>query len=131
MSDAERVKGSVVDYLNGGVVMSGAFRSPAVAPIVCQPWCRQGDGHPDERVREDQWCSGVEHQVPLSAEPTSLLSDGSTEQPHLSTYLVRQANDTGARVFIGYGEGSGKSATLEEARRFALEILARVDGDEV
>jgi len=34
-------------------------------------------------------------------------------------------------VFISNGEGSGKSATLEEARRFALEILARVDGHEI
>jgi hypothetical protein len=111
--------------------MSGAFRSPAVDPIVCQPWCRHGDGHPERRVREDQWCSGIEHRVLLSTEPTNLRGDGCPEQPHLTTYLVRQANDTGARVFIGHGEGSGKSATLEEARRFALEILARVDGDEV
>jgi hypothetical protein len=113
--------------------MSSAFSLQAVEPISCQPWCRQGDGHPDERVREDQWCLGVEHRVLLSTEPTELQSDGSTEQQHLTTYLLRQANDTGARVFIGHGhgEGSGKSATLEEARRFALEILARVDGDEV
>jgi hypothetical protein len=111
--------------------MSDALPSPAVEPIICQPWCRHGDGHPDERVREDQWCLGVEHKVPLSTEPNELQSDGSTEQQHLTTYLLRQANDTGARVFIGHGEGSGKSATLEEARRFALEILARVDGHEV
>jgi hypothetical protein len=111
--------------------MSSVFPSPPAEPIICQPWCRQGDGHPDERVREDQWCLGVEHRVLLSSEPTELASDGRAEQQHLTTYLLRQANDTGARVFIGHGKGSGKSATLEEARRFALEILARVDGDEV
>jgi len=111
--------------------MSDTLPSPAVEPIVCQPWCRHGDGHPDERVREDQWCLGLEHKVLLSTEPDELQSDGSTGPQHLTTYLLRQANDSGARVFIGNGEGSGKSATLEEARRFALEILARVDGHEI
>lgn len=111
--------------------MSSPVPSPAVEPITCQPWCRQGDGHPDERVHEDQWCLGVEHRVLLSTEPTELLSEGRMEQQHLTTYLLRQANDTRPRVFIGHGEGSGKSATLEEARRFALELLAQVDGQEV
>lgn len=111
--------------------MSGALPSPAVERIICQPWCQHGDGHPDERAREDQWCLGGEHRVPLSTEPTEVLSDGSAEQQHLTTYLLRQANDTGPRVFIGHGKGSGKSATLEEARRFALEILTRVDGHDV
>ena len=111
--------------------MSGPLPPPAVAPINCQPWCGVGDGHPDERTREDQWCFGVEHRVDLSAEATEPLSDGNTQQQYLNTYLLRQANDTAPRVFVGHGERSGKLATLEEARRFALEILTRVDGLEV
>jgi hypothetical protein len=111
--------------------MSSHLPSPSVEPIVCQPWCRDGDGHPDERMREDQWCLGVEHSVHLSTEPTEFLSDGNTRQPYLNAHLLRQANDTAPRVFIGHGGSSGKSATLEEARRFALEILARVDGHAV
>ena len=98
------------------------------APLACQPWCRDGDGHPDERAREEQWCFGIEHRVYLSTEPTEFLSDGNTRQPYLNTYLLRQADDTASRVFIGHGGSSGKSATLEEARRFALEILTLVDG---
>ena len=46
----------------------------------------------------------------------------------LNTFLLRQADDTAPRVFIGSNEGSGKSATFDEARQFALEILARTDG---
>jgi hypothetical protein len=111
--------------------MSGPLPPPAVAPINCQPWCAVGDGHPDERTREDQWCLGVEHRVDLSAEATEPLSDGNTQQQYLNTYLLRQANDTAPRVFVGHGGRSGKVATLEEARRFALEILTRVDGFEV
>jgi hypothetical protein len=42
-----------------------------------------------------------------------------------------QADDSAPRVFIGHDDGFGRSATLEEARRFAKQILARVDGHEV
>ena len=111
--------------------MNAALPLPAVELITCQPWCEHGDGHPNQRLREDQWCFGVEHRVHLSTEPKMLMADGSTEQQHLNTYLLRQADDTAPRVFIGHDDGFGKSATLDEARRFALEILARVDGHEV
>jgi hypothetical protein len=111
--------------------LSSPLPSPVVEPITCQPWCEHGDGHPNHRLREDQCCSGVEHRVHLSTEPTMLMSDGSTQQQHLNTHLLRQADDAAPRVFIGHDDGYGKSATLDEARRFALEILARVAGHEV
>jgi hypothetical protein len=38
------------------------------------------------------------------------------------------ADDKAPRVFIGYNEAPGRSATMDEARRFALEILAVADG---
>jgi hypothetical protein len=79
-------------------------------------------------LREDQCCFGLEHRVPLSSEPTELIGNGSTQQQYLNTYLMRLADDTASRVFIGYNEAPGRSATLEEARRFALAILALVDG---
>jgi hypothetical protein len=41
---------------------------------------------------------------------------------------LRQADDAAPRVFIANCGRSGKSATLEEARQFALEILTLVDG---
>jgi hypothetical protein len=71
---------------------------------------------------------GIEHRAHLSTEPTEFLSDGNLRQPYLNTYLLRQADDTAPRVFIGHGGRLGKSATLEEARKFALEILSLVDG---
>ena len=39
---------------------------------------------------------------------------------------MRLADDAGPRVFIGYNEAPGRPATLDEARRFAHEILALV-----
>jgi hypothetical protein len=103
---------------------------PSPAPITCQPWCEANDGHPNQRLREDQCCLGLEHRVPLSEVPSELIGNGSTQQQYLSTYLMRPADDTASRVFIGYNEAPGRAASLGEARRFALEILALVDGIE-
>jgi len=79
-------------------------------------------------LREDQCCFGPEHRVPLSREPDELFGEASTEQQYLNTYLMRLADDSAPRVFIGYNEAPGRPATMDEARRFALEILALVDG---
>jgi hypothetical protein len=101
---------------------------PSPDPITCQSWCQANNGHPNARLREDQCCFSRQHRVPLSNEPTRLIGNGGTEQQYLNTYLVRPADDTESRVFIGYNEVPGRSATLDEARRFALKILALVDG---
>lgn len=115
--------------------------SPTVEPIFWRHGWEKFGGTPDgspieagERPlhREDPPRFGVEHRVELSTEPTMIMGDGSTEQQYLNTYLMRVAdNDTPARVFIGYNEAHGRPATLEEARRFALEILALVDRHEL
>ena len=78
------------------------------------------------RLREDQCCLGLEHRVALSHEPTELFGEGSTEQQYLNTYLMRLADDKEPRVFIGYNEAPGRPATVNEARRFAQEILALI-----
>ena len=113
--------------------------SPAVEPITWhRGWAKIGSpagghptkagGHRTDLYREDQPRFGVEHRVHLSSESPMLMSDGSTEQQYLNTYLMRLADDTAPRVFIGYNEAPGRPATLDEAWRFALEILALVDG---
>jgi hypothetical protein len=107
---------------------AGPLASPA--PITCQPWCEANDGHPNQRLREDQCCFGPEYRVPLSHEPNVLVGEASTEQQYLSTYLLRAPDDSASRVFIGYNEAPGRGATLEEARQFAQAILRLVDGVE-
>jgi hypothetical protein len=104
---------------------------PSPAPITCQSWCEANNGHPHQRFRADQCCFGLEYRVSLSNEPTELIGDGSSQQQYLRTYLVRLADDTASRVFIGYNEVPGRSATLDEARSYALQILALVDSIEV
>ncbi len=101
-----------------------AHAMPSPDPIRCQPWCEANNGHPNQRLREDQCCFGVEHRVPLSQEPAEHIGNGSSQQQYLTTYLMRLADDTASRVFIGYNEVPGRAATVDEARRFAMAILA-------
>ncbi|MDQ1538623.1 MAG: hypothetical protein QOE58_3016 [Actinomycetota bacterium] len=91
-------------------------------------WCESGDGHPNQFARDDQSCLGEQHQVTLSTEPTKQMADGTTRPAYATTYLTQQPDHQAPRVFIGNNEADGASATLEEARRFALEILTLVDG---
>ena len=37
----------------------------ACGPINCAPFCIDGDGHPDEGWREDQWCHGAALSISL------------------------------------------------------------------
>jgi hypothetical protein len=81
---------------------------------------------PADLSGEDQSRSRVERRVELSTEPTVLKGDGGRERQYLTASLEQRADDAVPRVFIGHNEGGCKAATLEEARRFAREILALV-----
>ena len=35
-------------------------------PITCTPWCMDGDGHPNEVFRADQWCRTEEQATMLT-----------------------------------------------------------------
>jgi hypothetical protein len=110
--------------LKTAIAATGSSTAP---PVQCQPWCLAGDGHPNEWDRLDQSCWGAEHTVQLSTEPKIHLVVGGRKQQYLSAYLEKAAEDSApSRVFIGHN-GKGKTATLDEAKRFALEILALVD----
>jgi hypothetical protein len=116
------------DAESSEAVSTQAESSEAVELVTCTSWCESGDGHPNQFAREDQSCLGVQHQVTLSTEPTQHLAGGSTRPAYATTYLTQQPDQQVPRVFIGNNEDDGASATLEEARRFALEILTLVDG---
>jgi hypothetical protein len=56
------------------------------------------------------------------------MHDGSREQQYLSVSLEQQADDTAPRVVIGHNGVRATTATVNEARRFALDILGLVNG---
>jgi len=125
LADRQRMEN---DHDGSDSMIARTSPSFSLEPIACEPWCETSDGHPNQRLREDQCCFGLEHRVPLSHEPDELFGEASTQQQYLNTYLMRLADDTAPRVFIGYNEAPGRPATVDEARRFAHEILALVDG---
>jgi hypothetical protein len=49
---------------------------PKMPPIVCTPWCDEGDGHTNQFMREDQTCWGPAAYVDLSLEPVEHDSYG-------------------------------------------------------
>ncbi len=111
-----------------------SIHSPAVAPVIFhRGWgrlCWEPDGHSTGLESEGRGFE-VEHRVTLSTQPTKLMSDGSTQQQYLTASLERRTDGTALRVFIGQNDDTGLEATLGEARRFALDILALVDGPKV
>lgn len=117
-------------------------RSPGVEPVTWhRGWQKVGSptdepptkagGHLAELSRDDQSRSAVAHRVELSAEPTMLMGDGSREQQYLFASREQRDDDNAPVVFIGHNEDRGLAATVDEARRFALEILSLVDEHEI
>jgi len=76
---------------------------------------------------QEQYHLGVEHQVILSTMPMVVMDDGSTSQQCLTASLEERTGPAGTRVVIRQNNGSGMAATPDEAKRFALSILALVD----
>jgi len=82
---------------------------------------------PAQSSRQEQYHFGVEHQVILSTMPMVVMGDGSANRQRLTASLEGRTGPTGPRVLISQNDGSGVAATLDEAKRFALGILALVD----
>jgi hypothetical protein len=39
-----------------------------LTPVQCEPWCTDGDGHPNTLGRRDQTCCGPEHYIEARVE---------------------------------------------------------------
>lgn len=102
--------------------------NPAARTSERQPATGQ---HPAGPYPERQARFGVEHRVRLSTEPPVLMADGSREEQYLTSSLEQQGEEAVPRVIIGHNMSAGVAATLNEARRFALDILALVEQQDV
>jgi hypothetical protein len=90
------------------------MNSTTLSPVVCAPWCEDGNGHPDESMREDQTCSGPFRIVEHTSE-----SDGTPQE--LGVY---QCQEPGGPVHVRLVRNGapGLALTLAEARQFRDEL---------
>ncbi len=99
----------------------------AVDPIVCQPWCREGDGHRDALFASDQHCWSNDRVIALTVnEP---IDGGPTfwrESPDPIAYamvFLDNAPGESTSVCVGYGDRFAIKFTPAEARQLAAALL--------
>lgn len=102
-------------------------------PIVCAPWCSDGDGHPNQTGRDDQVCWGHEgRKVDLSIEDVYVEKQGDPKDPEYAidtprlTPMPYRGFNQNAVVYLhlwlpGFRDGIDLSAKLTgaEARQLA------------
>ena len=109
---------------------SGAQQSriaPAtLPPVTGAPWCTDGEGHRDELMWEDQYCSSDEVRVEVSAMPVVETARG-LDQSHLLVGLTTGAPGTPARVTLNTDnlhQTHDINLTFLEATQLAFSVLA-------
>ena len=85
-------------------------RLPRLAPVTCLPWCRHGDGHPDEWHPLDQRCD--------SDNPGLNPADDVNVGAYAS--YTHAAGERTAQVVVYVETLRGCSAYLTRAQAFAL-----------
>ena len=105
-------------------------------PVECQPWCDQGDGHPDQCFTSDQACWSPSDYVALSLERMHVERAG--EFPQQIGAMARSRPGEPGHVYVHLYDiqlhGSvpfpykfldhGLSLTVEEAERLAAILTA-------
>lgn len=103
------------------------YADEAVTPIVCQPWCREGDGHPDALFAADQHCWSEDRTIALTVnEPIDggPLSWRRTSDP-VAYAIVFLDNPPGesTSVCLGYADRFAIKFTPTETRALAAALL--------
>lgn len=99
--------------------------TPADGPVVCEPWCAEGDGHRGP-FREDQVCWSASIRIDLSLEPLLPDLDGCWAS-NAEVYRLRHT-DGQAQINIGMnGEYDirmtpGEAAALRDALSAVLAL---------
>jgi hypothetical protein len=95
-------------------------------PVTCAPWCTDGEGHRDELMWEDQYCSSDEVRVEVSAMPVVETARG-LDRSHLLVGLTTGAPGTPARLTLNTDnlhQTHDINLTFLEATHLAFSVLA-------
>ena len=88
-------------------------------PVVCEPWCRDGNGHTDAHFVEDQWCSSEsEARVPLTREKLVQIDEGEWALDDMRVSAMREFE---GRPFVALARGEALAvANLTPAEAIEL-----------
>jgi hypothetical protein len=98
---------------------------PTVTPVECEPWCRDGDGHPKEAGLEDQVCWSPS----VAVCPATPILDGSYER--IEVFARKDPGRRTSIVLWAMQHDAEISLTVHEARQFVecfTDILRLVEG---
>lgn len=103
----------------------------AVRPIVCQPWCREGDGHQDALFASDQHCWSEDRTIaltmnePIDGGPKS-WRERSDPTAYVMVFLDNSPGDS-TTVCVGYLDRFAIKFTPTEARLLAAALHEMAD----
>jgi len=99
----------------------------AVEPIVCQPWCREGDGHPDALFAADQHCWSEDRVIALTVnEPLDggpAWWRGTSDPDAYAMVFLDRAPGESTSVCVGYADRFVIRFTPTEARLLAAALV--------
>ena len=109
--------------------MSTTTEPTTLPPITCQSWCEDGDGHPHEVFRMDQWCRSEEAATLLVRDYRH--RDGTIEVDTVAVSTVLFPGRT-AEVAIRHTAPDDEAfMSPAEARAIAAALIAAADVAEV
>jgi len=99
----------------------------SLPPVVCAPWCVDGDGHTDARFPEDQVCRGETVEVELSHRPLVQVDEDTWARETVHLYLLSHPGALRTTVEMYRGElGETVSFAVDEAEALGQALLQAV-----
>jgi hypothetical protein len=99
-------------------------------PVECKPWCVEGDGHPNEQLRADQFCISQAREVVLHAWPKVELNELGEQVPSQIAVVLTANIDEPMHIEVVLDDIAGHIAnfnmTCEEAHDLAIDLLLLV-----
>lgn len=123
-----------IDAVDSAELIHPAGPFPSIRPVICEPWCTDGDGHIREGGREDQNCWGESHYVELTLEEVGVEVKADAPYGHTIWPAI-----VGPNAYRGFNEhpcvyvhlllprwdiDSTFKLTSDEARDLAAHLLA-------
>lgn len=93
-------------------------------PIVCRPWCKEGDGHAGEYSGLDQRCTGESAIIPRTLKWKWRDVGGDWHDPELEVFVVAGRDHHPAVVLYSMADDAEVLVTANEARQLAKAFEA-------